>query len=225
MPAIEDTIAHGISVNVTLIFSLERHRKAAEAYVRGVQRLVDGGRRSEDCRRPWPPSSSRRVDTEADKRLEAIGGQDELLPGKLAIAQRQARRTRTHSRKSSLPEWEALVVKGASKQRCLWASTGVKNPDDKDTVYVDKLVGPDTGHTMPRELVEAVLDHGDIRGNTITEDAKGCVAALLDQVEAAGVSYDDVAQMLEREGVEKFAKSFSDLIEGLERKLKMLVAA
>ena len=124
----------------------------------------------------------------------------------------------------STPEWKALEAKGASKQRCLWASTGVKNPDYKDTVYVEELVGPDTVNTMPRELVEAVLDHGDIRGNTITEDAEGA-SRILDQVEAAGVSYDDVVQTLEREGVEKFAKSFSDLIEGLESKLKTLVAA
>ncbi|MDA0174446.1 transaldolase [Solirubrobacter taibaiensis] len=221
LQAIEDTIAHGIPVNVTLIFSLERHRKVAEAYVRGVQRLVDGGGDPKTVASVASFFVSR-VDTEADKRLEAIGGQDELL-GKLAIANAKLA-YQTYNEVFSTPEWEALAAKGASKQRCLWASTGVKNPDYKDTVYVEELVGPDTVNTMPRELVEAVLDHGDIRGNAITEDPEGA-SRLLDQVEAAGVSYDDVVQTLEREGVEKFAKSFSDLIEGLESKLKTLVAA
>ncbi len=221
LQAIEDTIAHGIPVNVTLIFSLERHRKVAEAYVRGVQRLVDGGGDPKTVASVASFFVSR-VDTEADKRLEAIGGQDELL-GKLAIANAKLA-YKTYEEVFSTPEWEALEAKGASKQRCLWASTGVKNPDYKDTVYVEELVGPDTVNTMPRELVEAVLDHGDIRGNTITEDPEGA-SRVLDQVEAAGVSYDDVVQTLEREGVEKFAKSFADLIEGLESKLKTLVAA
>ena len=221
LQAIEDTIAHGIPVNVTLIFSLERHRKVAEAYVRGVKRLVDGGG---DPKKVASVASFfvSRVDTEADKRLEAIGGQDALL-GKLAIANAKLA-YETYKEVFSTPEWEALEAKGASKQRCLWASTGVKNPDYKDTVYVEELVGPDTVNTMPRELVEAVLDHGDIRGNTITEDSEEA-SRILDRVEAAGVSYDDVVQTLEREGVEKFAKSFADLIDGLEKKLKTLVAA
>jgi transaldolase len=221
LPAIEDTIARGIPVNVTLIFSLERHRAVAEAYVRGIKRLVEGGG---DPSKVASVASFfvSRVDTEADKRLEAIGGQDELL-GKLAIANAKLA-YETYKEVFSSPEWEALEAKGASKQRCLWASTGVKNPAYKDTVYVEELVGPDTVNTMPRELVEAVLDHGEIRGDTITEDTAGA-SRVLDQVESAGVSYDDVVQTLEREGVEKFAKSFADLIDGLERKLKSLVAA
>lgn len=221
LQAIEDTIAAGIPVNVTLIFSLERHRKVAEAYVRGVQRLVDGG---------GDPSTVAsvasffvsRVDTEADKRLDAIGGHDDLK-GKLAIANAKLA-YETYREVFSSPEWEKLEAKGASKQRCLWASTGVKNPDYKDTVYVEELVGFDTVNTMPRELVEAVLDHGDIRGDTITQGTKEA-SEILDAYEAAGVSYDDVVKVLEREGVDKFAKSFSDLIEGLESKLKTLVTA
>ena len=122
------------------------------------------------------------------------------------------------------PEWKELEAKGASKQRCLWASTVVKNPDYQDMVYVEELVGPDTVNTMPRELVEAVNDHGEIRGDTILENPEEA-SRILDAYEAAGVSYDDVVQTLEREGVEKFAKSFADLIEGLESKLKTLVAA
>ncbi|WP_028065580.1 transaldolase [Solirubrobacter soli] len=220
LQAIEDTIAAGIPVNVTLIFSLERHRKVAEAYVRGVQRFVDGGG---DPSRLASVASFfvSRVDTEADKRLKAIGGHDELL-GKLAIANAKLA-YQTYREVFMTPEWEALEAKGASKQRCLWASTGVKNPDYKDTVYVEELVGPDTVNTMPRDLVEAVADHGDIRGDTLLENPEEA-SRILDAFESAGVKYDDVVATLEREGVEKFSKSFADLIEGLESKLKLVAA-
>lgn len=221
LKAIEDTIAQGIPVNVTLIFSLERHRKVAEAYVRGVQRLVDGGGDPSNVASVASFFVSR-VDTETDRRLDAIGGHDELK-GKLAIANAKLA-YQTYEEVFSTPEWEALEAKGASKQRCLWASTGVKNPDYKDTVYVEELVGPDTVNTAPLDLVKAVQDHGDIRGDTIRENPEQA-SRILDQVESAGVSYDDVVQTLEREGVEKFAKSFADLIDGLESKLKTLVAA
>ena len=220
LQAIEDTIAGGIPVNVTLIFSLERHRKVAEAYVRGVERLVKSG---------GDPSTVAsvasffvsRVDTEADKRLDDIGGHDELK-GKLAIANAKLA-YQTYHEVFMTPEWEALEAKGATKQRCLWASTSTKNTDYKDTVYVEELIGPDTVNTMPRELVEAVLDHGEIRGDTLLENPEEA-SRILDAFESAGVSYDDVVQTLEREGVEKFAKSFSDLIEGLESKLKLVTA-
>ena len=218
--AIEDTIAGGIPVNVTLIFSLERHRKVAEAYVRGVERLVKSG---------GDPSTVAsvasffvsRVDTEADKRLDEIGGHDELK-GTLAIANAKLA-YQTYREVFMTPEWEALEAKGATKQRCLWASTSTKNPEYRDVVYVEELVGPDTVNTMPRELVEAVLDHGEIRGDTLLENPEEA-SRLLDAFESAGVSYDDVVQTLEREGVEKFAKSFTDLIEGLESKLKLVTA-
>jgi transaldolase len=221
LQAIEDTIARGIPVNVTLIFSLERHRKVAEAYVAGVKRWVKGGG---DPRKVASVASFfvSRVDTEADKRLEALHGNHELM-GKLAIANAKLA-YQTYREVFMDPEWKALEAKGATKQRCLWASTGVKNPDYKDTVYVEELVGPDTVNTMPRELVEAVQDHGDIRGDTLLEDPEGA-SRILDQFETAGVSYDEVVQVLEKEGVEKFAKSFADLIEGLESKLKSLVTA
>jgi transaldolase len=220
LQAIEDTIAAGIPVNVTLIFSLERHRKVAEAYVRGVQRFVDGGG---DPSRLASVASFfvSRVDTEADKRLDEIGGHDELK-GKLAIANAKLA-YQTYREVFMTPEWEALEAKGASKQRCLWASTGVKNPDYKDTVYVEELVGPDTVNTMPPALVEAVDDHGEIRGDTLLEDAEEATR-ILDAFEAAGVKYDDVVAVLEKEGVEKFSKSFADLIEGLESKLKLVAA-
>ncbi len=220
LQAIEDTIAGGIPVNVTLIFSLERHRKVAEAYVRGVERLVKSGG---DPRKVASVASFfvSRVDTEADKRLDDIGGHDELK-GKLAIANAKLAYA-TYREVFMTPEWEALEAKGATKQRCLWASTSTKNKEYKDTIYVEELIGPDTVNTMPRELVEAVLDHGDIRGDTLLENPEEA-SRVLDAFESAGVSYDEVVQTLEREGVEKFAKSFADLIEGLESKLKLVTA-
>jgi len=221
LQAIEDTIAAGIPVNVTLIFSLERHRKVMEAYVRGVQRFVDGGGDPAGKLASVASFFVSRVDTEADKRLDEIGGHDELK-GKLAIANAKLA-YRNYQEIFSTPEWQALEAKGATKQRCLWASTGVKNPDYKDTVYVEELVGPDTVNTMPRELVEAVDDHGEIRGDTLLDDVDEA-SRILDAFEAAGVKYDDVVAVLEKEGVEKFSKSFADLIEGLESKLKLVAA-
>jgi transaldolase len=220
LQAIEDTIAAGIPVNVTLIFSLERHRKVAEAYIRGVQRFVDDGG---DPSRLASVASFfvSRVDTEADKRLDEMGGHDELK-GKLAIANAKLA-YETYEEVFSGPEWEALEAKGASRQRCLWASTSTKNKDYKDTIYAEELAGPDTVNTMPRELVEAVLDHGEIRGDTLLEGREDA-RRILDEFEAAGIKYDDVVQVLEREGVEKFAKSFAELIEGLESKLKLVAA-
>src|SRR3954449_2784384 len=193
LQAIEDTIAEGIPVNVTLIFSLERHRKVAEAYVRGVQRFVDGGG---DPSRLASVASFfvSRVDTEADKRLDEIGGHDELK-GKLAIANAKLA-YQTYREVFMTPEWEALEAKGASKQRCLWASTSTKNKAYKDTVYVEELVGPDTVNTMPRELVEAVADHGEIRGDALLEDTDDA-NRVLDAFESAGVSYDEVVEVLE----------------------------
>jgi transaldolase len=220
LQAIEDTIAEGIPVNVTLIFSLERHRKVAEAYVRGVQRFVDGGGDPSKLASVASFFVSR-VDTEADKRLDEVGGHDELK-GKLAIANAKLA-YQTYREVFMTPEWEALEAKGASKQRCLWASTSTKNKAYKDTVYVEELVGPDTVNTMPRELVEAVADHGEIRGDTLLENPEEA-SRILDAFESAGVKYDDVVATLEREGVEKFSKSFADLIEGLESKLKLVAA-
>src|SRR3954454_17176303 len=219
--AIVDTIAAGIPVNVTLIFSLKRYREVAQAYIRGIRRFVDGGGDPTGKLASVASFFVSRVDTEADKRLDEIGGHDELK-GKLAIANAKLA-YRNYQELFSSTEWEELEAKGATKQRCLWASTGVKNPDYKDTLYVEDLVGPDTVNTMPPALVDAVDDHGEIRGDTLLEDPEEA-SRILDQFEAAGVKYDDVVQVLEKEGVEKFAKSFSDLIEGLESKLKLVAA-
>jgi len=221
LPAIEESIASGIPINVTLIFSLDRHRDVAEAYVRGLERLVENGGDPSNVASVASFFVSR-VDTEADRRLDEIGGHDELK-GKLAVANAKLA-YQVYKDIFSGDRWQALADKGASVQRPLWASTSTKNKDYKDTIYVEELVGPETVNTMPRELVEAVLDHGDIRGNTIEEDLDGA-RKVFEDLKAAGIDYDDVSETLEREGVEKFAKSFADLIEGLESKLKTLVAA
>ena len=221
LPAIEESIASGIPINVTLIFSLERHREVAEAYVRGLERLVEGG---------GDPGSVAsvasffvsRVDTEADKRLDELGGHDELK-GKLAVANAKLA-YQTYKEVFSGDRWEALADKGASVQRPLWASTSTKNPDYPDTIYVEELVGPETVNTMPRELIEAVLDHGNVRGNTIEEDLDGA-RKVFEDLKAAGIDYDDVSETLEREGVEKFAKSFDELFSDVESKRDELVAA
>jgi transaldolase len=220
LPAIEETIAAGIPVNVTLIFSLERHREVAEAYIRGLQRLVDSG---------GDPSAIAsvasffvsRVDTEADRRLDEVGGHDELK-GTLAIANAKLA-YETYNEVFAGAEWEALAAKGATPQRCLWASTSTKNPEYRDVIYVEELIGPDTVNTMPRETIEAFQDHGRVE-RTLDSDIEGA-RRVLEQFAEAGVDYDDVVETLEREGVDKFAKSFRDLFADLESKRDALVAA
>ena len=220
LPAIEESIAAGIPINVTLIFSLERHREVAEAYVRGLQRLAESGG---DLTKVASVASFfvSRVDTEVDKRLDDIGGHDELK-GKLAIANAKLA-YQTYKDVFSGSDWEALAAKGASAQRCLWASTSTKNPDYRDVLYVEELAGPDTVNTMPRETIEAVQDHAEIR-NAIEEDVEGA-RKVFEDLKAAGVDYDDVVAVLEKEGVEKFAKSFQELFSDVEDKRDRLVAA
>ena len=220
LPAIEETIAAGIPVNVTLIFSLERHRAVAEAYVRGLRRLVDGGG---DPSRLASVASFfvSRVDTEADRRLDEIGGHDELK-GTLAIANAKLAYATYHEVFSG-PEWEQLAAAGATPQRCLWASTSTKNPEYRDVIYVEELIGPETVNTLPRETVEAFQDHGKL-ADTLEQDVDGA-RRTFDAFAQAGIDYDDVVATLEREGVEKFAKSFRELFADLEAKRDQLVTA
>jgi len=217
--AIEDCIAAGRSINVTLIFSLERHAEVAEAYLRGLERLVaDGGDPSNVI--SVASFFVSRVDTEADRRLEEIGRPD--LQGKLAIANAKLA-YQTYLSTFSGSRWEALAGAGARPQRCLWASTSTKNPDYRDVMYVEELIGPDTVNTMPLETIEAFQDHGEVRGDTLVEDVDGA-RALLAELAAVGVDYDDVVETLEREGVEKFSGSFRQLLDGIEAKRQALVA-
>jgi transaldolase len=220
LPAIEEMIARGRSINVTLIFSLERYVQVADAYVRGLERLVAAGGD------PTPIASVAsffvsRVDTEADRRLDELGGHDELK-GRLAIANAKLAYQRFEEIFAG-ERWEPLAAAGATAQWCLWASTSTKNPDYRDVVYVEELIGPDTVNTMPVETVRAFQDHGEV-ALTLEEGVEES-QRLFEQLAAAGVDYDDVTATLEREGVEKFSDSFADLIEGIRAKSGELVPA
>jgi transaldolase len=220
LDAIEETIVAGIPVNVTLLFSLERHREAAEAYLRGLRRLRDGGG---DLSTVGSVASFfvSRVDTEADKRLDAIGGHDELK-GTLAIANAKLA-YQTYKELFSGSEWEELKAAGASAQRCLWASTSTKNPAYSDVLYVDELIGQDTVNTMPPVTVEAFEDHG--KAEATLEQGLDEAHRTFEAFASAGVDYDDVVDLLERQGVEKFSDSFKELLEGVAAKRDQLVAA
>jgi transaldolase len=221
LQAIEDGIARGIPINVTLIFSLERHRQVAEAYIRGLERLVEDGGDPSGIASVASFFVSR-VDTEVDKRLDALGGHDELK-GKIAVANAKLA-YQTYNEVFTGERWEKLEAAGATPQRCLWASTSTKNPDYRDVLYVEELIGPHTVNTMPVETVEAFQDHGEVRGDTIVEDVDGA-RSLLEKLEEIGISYDDVTDTLEREGVEKFADAFTELLDGVAKKRDALVAA
>jgi transaldolase len=220
LPAIEDCTAHGTSINITLIFSLDRYKAVVEAYIRGLERLVAGGGDPSKINSVASFFVSR-VDSEADKRLEALG--KKKLEGKLAIA--NAKLAYQHYLEAfSGPRWEYLESKGARRQRCLWASTSAKNPAYRDVVYVEELIGPDTVNTMPLETIEAFQDHGEVRGDTVLEGVDEA-KRLLEELRDAGVDYDDVVETLEREGVEKFSDAYDQLLEGIRAKKTVLAAA
>jgi transaldolase len=220
LPAIEGMIARGRSINVTLIFSLERYAEVAEAYIRGLERLVEGGG---DPTRMASVASFfvSRVDTEADRRLDEIGGPDELK-GKLAVANAKLAYQR-YKEIFSGARWEALASKGATPQRCLWASTSTKNPAYRDVLYVEELIGPMTVNTMPEETIEAFQDHGKVAPTL--EQGIDEAKRVFEQIRDAGVDYADVTETLEREGVQKFADSFAELLEGIRAKSGELAAA
>jgi transaldolase len=218
--AIEDMIAAGKNINVTLIFSLERHREVMEAYIRGVERLVESGGDASTVHSVASFFVSR-VDTETDKRLDEIGGRDELK-GKLGIANAKLA-YQNYLETFAGPRWEALAAKGATKQRCLWASTSTKNPEYRDVMYVEELIGPETVNTMPEETIKAFQDHGQVAA-TLTQGVDEA-RRLLDDLAKAGVDYDDVVRVLEEEGVQKFADSFEELLEGIRSKRAELAPA
>jgi transaldolase len=215
--AIEDSIAAGRSINVTLIFSLERHAAVAEAYVRGLERLVEAGGDPTNVASVASFFVSR-VDTEADRRLAEVGRED--LQGRLAVD--NAKLAYEHYLEVfSGRRWDALASAGARPQRCLWASTSTKNPAYRDVLYVEELIGRDTVNTMPFETIVAFQDHGETR-QTLTEGVEEA-RALLVELAAAGVDYDDVTATLESEGVQKFSDSFSSLLVGIDAKRAALV--
>jgi transaldolase len=219
--AIEECIAQGRSINVTLIFSLDRYAAVAEAYVRGLERLVESGGNPSRVASVASFFVSR-VDTEADKRLEQIGGEALELRGQLAVANAKLAYER-YKQIFSGERWERLAARGATPQRCLWASTSTKNPDYRDVIYVEELIGPETVNTMPLETIEAFQDHGRV-AETLDEGLDEA-RALLDALDRVGVDYDDVTDTLEREGVQKFSDSFAELLEGIRAKQRELVSA
>ncbi len=220
LAAIEEMISEGRNINVTLIFSLERHKAVMEAYISGLERLVENG---------GDPSTVHsvasffvsRVDTETDKRVDEVGGHDELK-GKLGIANAKLA-YQNYLETFSGSRWDALDAKGATKQRCLWASTSTKNPEYRDVLYVEELLGPATVNTMPEETIVAFQDHGRVE-ETLTKDVDAA-RKLFDDLAAAGIDYDDVVEVLEREGVQKFSDSFDELKEGIQSKRGELVRA
>ena len=219
VPAIEEMTARGHAINVTLIFSLSRHGQVAEAYLRGLERLVSSGG---DPSRLHSVASFfvSRVDTETDRRLAQAGRRD--LEGRLGIANAKLA-YQQYKRVFDGDRWSALVARGATAQRCLWASTSVKDATLHDTLYVEELIGPGTISTMPEETIRAFQDHGGIeaRLEADLDEAR----SVFDRLAAAGVDYADVAATLEREGIEKFVSSFDQVLQRIATTRLRLTAA
>lgn len=212
VPAIQHMIAEGRNINITLIFSLERYAEVIEAYLSGLEA------RSGDLGSVHSVASFfvSRVDTEVDRRLEAIGTPDALaLRGKAAIAQAKLAYQMFRKRFSG-PRWQELVARGARLQRPLWASTSTKNAFYPDTVYVDRLIGPDSINTLPEPTIVAFEDHGTVTRSI--DDSSDDAELVIERLEAIGVSMTDVGRRLEEQGAGIFTKSFDDLVETLESK-------
>jgi transaldolase len=218
LPAITAVIAEGISVNVTLIFSVERHKAVMDAYLAGLEKAKDAGH---DLAKIHSVASFfvSRVDTEIDARLEKIGSDDALaLRGQAGVANARLAYAAYEDVFVGAARFDALAASGARVQRPLWASTGVKNPDYSDTMYVTELVAPNTVNTMPEKTMEATADHGVVTGDTI----KGTYAAaqeVFDKLSAIGIDLVDVFKVLEDEGVDKFEKSWQELLDATQGQL------
>lgn len=217
LPAITAVLAEGISVNVTLIFSVERHREVMDAYLAGLEAAKAAGH---DLAKIHSVASFfvSRVDTEVDSRLEKIGSADALaLRGKAGVANARLAYA-AYEEVFAGERFAALAAHGARVQRPLWASTGVKNPDYPDTLYVTELVAPHTVNTMPEATIEAVADHGDVTGNTIAGTASSA-QQVFDQLSAVGIDLTDVFLVLENEGVDKFEASWAELLDATASQL------
>ncbi|GAB3963149.1 transaldolase [Streptomyces sparsus] len=220
LPAITEVIATGISVNVTLIFSLDRYRAVMDAYLAGLEQADAKGL---DISRIHSVASFfvSRVDSEIDKRLDALGTDEAAaLKGKAAVANARLA-YQAYEEVIASDRWKALEGKGANAQRPLWASTGVKDPAYPDTLYVTELVAPNTVNTMPEATLEATADHGKITGDTVSgtyEQAR----ADLDAIAALGIPYEEVVHQLEVEGVEKFEASWNELLASTQAELERL---
>ncbi|MGW7238270.1 transaldolase [Streptomyces sp. NPDC054804] len=217
LPAITEVIGLGISVNVTLIFSLDRYREVMAAYSAGLERAAAKGLDLSTIHSVASFFVSR-VDAEIDKRLTVLGTDEALaLKGRAALANARLA-YEAYEQVFAGDRWTALESAGANRQRPLWASTGVKDPSYKDTLYVDELVAPGTVNTMPEATLNATADHGDVRGDTVTggyDRARADLAA----VERLGVSYDEVVGKLEDEGVAKFEVAWQELLDAVTKSL------
>jgi transaldolase len=223
LPAITATLAAGISVNVTLIFSLERYRAVMDAFLAGIEQAKANGH---DITKIGSVASFfvSRVDTEVDKRLEKIGSDEaKSLMGKAAIANAQLA-YEAYEEVFGTDRWKALAAAGAHPQRPLWASTSTKNPAYRDVMYVEELIAPGVVNTMPEATVHAFADHGEVRGDTITSNYADA-HQVLDSLASLGIDYDDVIETLEREGVEKFSASWEELAQTVGGELSHTAAA
>ncbi|PKW25254.1 transaldolase [Phycicoccus duodecadis] len=217
LPAISQVLAEGISVNVTLIFSLDRYRAVMNAFLTGLEQAREAGRDLSTIRSVASFFVSR-VDAEVDKRLDAIGTDDaSAVRGRAGLANARLA-YQAYEEVFSTPRWSSLEAAGAHKQRPLWASTGVKDPAYPDTMYVTELVAPGTVNTMPEKTLEATADHGEIHGDAVT-GAYAEAADVLDTLERLGISYSEVVDQLEREGVDKFEKAWGELLQGVQDEL------
>ncbi|SDU94381.1 transaldolase [Microlunatus sagamiharensis] len=217
LPAIANAIGEGISVNVTLIFSLERYRAVMDAYLSGLEQASANGHDLSGIHSVASFFISR-VDSEVDKRLDAIGSDEALaLKGKAAIANGRLAYA-AYEEVFAGERFAALEAKGANRQRPLWASTGVKNPDLPDTLYVTELVVAGTVNTMPEKTMQAFADHGELNGDRVSGTEEEATQ-VFDQLEAVGVDLDDVWEVLESEGVDKFDKSWGELVDTVQTAL------
>ena len=220
-PAIERLLTDGINVNITLLFSLEHYRQVAEAYLRALEARRQAGQAIDRVASVASFFVSR-VDTEVDRRLDATGARPSALRGKIAIANARLAYAWFRDLLDS-PRWRALAASGAKPQRLLWASTGTKDPAYSDVLYVDSLIGADTINTLPPQTLQLFEDHGTVR-ETLAGDAAEA-QRVMDGLRAVAIDFDDVARVLEREGVEKFAHSFETLLGVIAAKRKTLAAA
>jgi len=215
LPAIAETISRGISVNVTLIFSIDRYRGVMDAYLSGLEKRVAAGG-SLDGLVSVASFFVSRVDTEIDKRLDKLGA-DPKLKGKAGVANAQLA-YQAYEEVFSSDRWRALEAKGATPQRPLWASTGVKNPEYSDTMYISELIAPGTVNTMPEKTMKAYADHGT--PGTPVQKSYDDAAAVMKAVADAGVDLDDVFRVLEEEGVQKFVDSWDELTASVRSELE-----
>ena len=217
LPAIANAIGEGISVNVTLIFSLERYRAVMDAYLSGLEQASANGHDLSGIHSVASFFISR-VDSEVDKRLDAIGSDEaKALKGKAAIANGRLAYA-AYEEVFASERFAALEAKGANRQRPLWASTGVKNPDLPDTLYITELVVAGTVNTMPEKTMQAFADHGELNGDRVSGTDEEATQ-VFDQLEAVGVDLDDVWEVLESEGVDKFDKSWAELVDTVQTAL------